>query len=319
MTWTLHAQRSSSGALPTTTMPAQVCYIFYKNNVRISAYKGAGLVTQVQRPDSNGLKTEETTPKRSTAHYWVRLRLHIISAVLLGQRVCEWILVWLSVCARLLLGSDGRHRRGQRHHTRHGCAVHIYDQCHHCRRINVCTDRRFGGHCAVEHRHAESQRRRRMDAVREYLRQRDISEELTEKVLNYYDYCYTRHISQHDEQILEDIHSALKEKLDLEMNQQLLQKVPRFKQLPEALLLILIHSLISRIYLPNELVYMIGERASVEWDGSVSRARECESRKYERTTPKRRRAVHGLMTDAHLCIYYFIFHCDLCLFISFCI
>eukprot|EP01084_Bolivina_argentea_P161689 281455_1 len=108
----------------------------------------------------------------------------------------------------------------------------------------------------------DSQRRRRIDAVREYLRQRSISEELTEKVLNYYDYCYTRHISQHDEAILEDIHSALKEKLDLEMNQQLLQKVPRFKQLPEALLLILIHSLISRIYLPNELVYMIGERAS---------------------------------------------------------
>eukprot|EP01083_Nonionella_stella_P013006 36735_1 len=108
----------------------------------------------------------------------------------------------------------------------------------------------------------DSQRRRRMDAVREYLRQRDISEELTEKVLNYYDYCYTRHISQHDGAILEDIHSALKEKLDLEMNQQLLQKVPRFKQLPEALLLILIHSLVSRIYLPNELVYMIGERAS---------------------------------------------------------
>lgn len=108
----------------------------------------------------------------------------------------------------------------------------------------------------------DSQRRRRMDAVREYLRQRDISEALTEKVLNYYDYCYTRHISQHDEAILEDIHSALKEKLDLEMNQQLLQKVPRFQQLPDQLLLILIHSLISRIYLPNELVFMIGERAS---------------------------------------------------------
>eukprot|EP01083_Nonionella_stella_P013005 36732_1 len=108
----------------------------------------------------------------------------------------------------------------------------------------------------------DSQRRRRIDAVREFLRQRAISEELTEKVLNYYDYCYTRHISQQDEVILTDIHSALKEKLDLEMHQQLLQKVPRFKQLAEGLQLVLIHSLQSRIYLPNELVYMIGERSS---------------------------------------------------------
>ena len=42
-----------------------------------------------------------------------------------------------------------------------------------------------------------------------------------------------------------------------QVNQQLLQKVPRFQMLPDALLLVLIHSLISRIYLPNEIVLMI--------------------------------------------------------------
>ena len=67
---------------------------------------------------------------------------------------------------------------------------------------------------------------------------------------------------KHDENVLAEIHSALKEKLDLEVNQQLLSRVPRFKQLPDGLLLVLIHSLVSRIYLPNELVYLIGERAS---------------------------------------------------------
>ena len=108
----------------------------------------------------------------------------------------------------------------------------------------------------------DSQRRRRMDAVREYLRQRDVSPELSDKILNYYDYCMSRHITEHDENVLTEIHSALKEKLDLEVNQQLLNKVPRFKNLPDGLLLVLIHSLVSRIYLPNELVYLIGERAS---------------------------------------------------------
>ena len=44
------------------------------------------------------------------------------------------------------------------------------------------------------------------------------------------------------------------------MNQQLLQRVPRFRQLPDSVLLILIHSLMSRIYLPNEIVFLFGER-----------------------------------------------------------
>ena len=108
----------------------------------------------------------------------------------------------------------------------------------------------------------DSQRIRRMDSVREYLRQRRVSDELTETIMSYYDYCYTRHITEHDEKILKDIHSALKEELDLEIFQQLLQKVPRFTLLPDALLLVLIHSLLTRIYLPNEIVYLIGERAN---------------------------------------------------------
>ena len=72
----------------------------------------------------------------------------------------------------------------------------------------------------------------------------------------------SRHITEADENVLTEIHSSLKEKLDLEVNQQLLNRVPRFRNLPDGLLLVLIHSLVSRIYLPNELVYLIGERAS---------------------------------------------------------
>ncbi|ETO30490.1 cyclic nucleotide-binding protein [Reticulomyxa filosa] len=130
----------------------------------------------------------------------------------------------------------------------------------------------------------EGKKRRRIEAVKEYLRQRNVSEELTDQIIDYYEYCYTRHISNFDEQMLEDIHSGLQEQLQLEMNQQLLSKqfsnhflfstkqhrplpkkkskVPRFKELPDQLLLILIHSLVSRIYLPNEVVFLIGERAS---------------------------------------------------------
>ena len=108
----------------------------------------------------------------------------------------------------------------------------------------------------------DSQRKRRMDSVCEHLRQRDVSPELSDMILNYYDYSMPRHITEADENVLTETHFTLKEKLDLEVNLQLLTKVTRFKQLPDGLLLVLIHSFVSRIYLPNELVYLIGEKAS---------------------------------------------------------
>ena len=83
-----------------------------------------------------------------------------------------------------------------------------------------------------------------MDAVSEYQWQRDASPELSDKILNYYGYCGLRHITEYDENVLTEIHSAIKEKINLEVNQQLLTKVTRFKQLLDGLLLVLIHSLI---------------------------------------------------------------------------
>ena len=52
---------------------------------------------------------------------------------------------------------------------------------------------------------------------------------LTEKIFNYYDYCYTETFTKHDENVLFEIHSASEGKLDLEAYQQLLTKAPRFK------------------------------------------------------------------------------------------
>ncbi|NRA59291.1 MAG: hypothetical protein HRU13_14365 [Phycisphaerales bacterium] len=107
-----------------------------------------------------------------------------------------------------------------------------------------------------------SQRKRRMDSMCEYLRQRDVSPELSDIILDYYDYCMLSHITEDDESVLTEIHYELKEKLGLEVNQQLLTEVPSSEQLPDGLLLMLIHSLVSRIYLPDERVSLIGEKAS---------------------------------------------------------
>jgi len=70
-----------------------------------------------------------------------------------------------------------------------------------------------------------------------------------------------RHITSYDDSIINDIHPTLKDQLDLEINKQLLDKVDRFRSLPEAILLMLIHSLESRIFLPDEIVFLIGESA----------------------------------------------------------
>eukprot|EP01083_Nonionella_stella_P273699 928691_1 len=107
-----------------------------------------------------------------------------------------------------------------------------------------------------------AQKKRTIDSVKEYFHQRGINEELTNKVVAYYDYCYDRHITRYDSSILHDIHPTLKEQLQLASNKRLLYKVQAFQCLPEAIVLMLIHSLESRIYLPSEIVYLVGEAAN---------------------------------------------------------
>ena len=64
-----------------------------------------------------------------------------------------------------------------------------------------------------------------MDAVREYLRQSDVMPEISDKTLNYYGCCMSRRITKYDENVLTETNLALKEKIDLEVNQQLLTKI----------------------------------------------------------------------------------------------
>ena len=76
-------------------------------------------------------------------------------------------------------------------------------------------------------------KRRRIDSVKQYFKQRGINEELTTKVVAYYNYCHDRHITSHDENILKDVHPMLKDQCDLEINSSLLDKVERFQICPK--------------------------------------------------------------------------------------
>ena len=82
-------------------------------------------------------------------------------------------------------------------------------------------------------------------------------------MIRYYDYCYDRHISREDQVLLSDVHSLIREELDLALNQKLVQKVPRFQDIGEDCLLALIHIMISKVYLPREVVYLAGERGTL--------------------------------------------------------
>ena len=56
------------------------------------------------------------------------------------------------------------------------------------------------------------------------------------------------------------MHSSLKQELDLQLNKKLLKRVPRFQGVEETILLSLIRCLHSRIYLPQEIIYLVGEK-----------------------------------------------------------
>jgi len=107
----------------------------------------------------------------------------------------------------------------------------------------------------------DGKRRRNINQIQDYLRQRECNETLVKKIIDYYEYCHDRHITGHDEALLSEMHSSLKEELDLGLNKRLLKSIPRFQSIGLKCLLCMIKQLKSRVYLPQEIIFFIRERA----------------------------------------------------------
>jgi len=107
----------------------------------------------------------------------------------------------------------------------------------------------------------KSWKSRRINQIKQYLKQRAVPDDFVNEIISYYEYRWCRNLdNQDDVDIFKGLHTTLKRSLQLAVNSQLVAKVPMFRDITETCLENLIKSLEARIYLPGEWVLMKGER-----------------------------------------------------------
>ncbi|CEO99113.1 hypothetical protein PBRA_001018 [Plasmodiophora brassicae] len=105
-----------------------------------------------------------------------------------------------------------------------------------------------------------AEKKLRMEAMLQFMRQRNVDKDLQERILDYYDYKF--HNTSVNEDLLNELHTTLKMKLDLVLNRKLINNVPMFKDLSRNCILSIIKKLRPKIYLPKEFICVKGEKGT---------------------------------------------------------
>ncbi|CEO99112.1 Cyclic nucleotide-binding domain-containing protein [Plasmodiophora brassicae] len=101
------------------------------------------------------------------------------------------------------------------------------------------------------------EKRTKLERIYQFLKARDIDRTLQTRILDYYDYAYDNTL--HGVELLDDLHSALKIRLDLALNQKLINNVPMFRNLSRNCILSIIERLHLKMFLPKEYICLKGE------------------------------------------------------------
>jgi hypothetical protein len=99
----------------------------------------------------------------------------------------------------------------------------------------------------------------RVEAVTQYLRQRNVPNDLKSRVKNYYDYMWERRRGLHEEAFLKDLPVPLRLEIMHHLTSELLDKVPLFKYASPSLKNILLMALSLRTYGPEDYIVHQGE------------------------------------------------------------
>ncbi|MES1909051.1 MAG: hypothetical protein MHM6MM_001862 [Cercozoa sp. M6MM] len=108
----------------------------------------------------------------------------------------------------------------------------------------------------------EGEKRRKMEQLTQFMKQRHVNPHLQQQILEYYEYRWSRSLDDSNNEMLKDLHYGLWEDLQIDVNQKLIRKVPMFRETNQLTVLALINKLQSRIFLPGEVIYIYGERAN---------------------------------------------------------
>jgi hypothetical protein len=104
----------------------------------------------------------------------------------------------------------------------------------------------------------KTQRRQLMDRIITYMKKRKLPTYFQRIILDFYDYMSEKHS---EEGILTDLPQTIQLRLSLLLNRELVKNIPLLKQLELNTIISLMQTLQSRMYLPGEYVFKIGDRA----------------------------------------------------------
>lgn len=99
----------------------------------------------------------------------------------------------------------------------------------------------------------------RIEALNQYLRSRDVPQDLNEKVRNYYEYLWAHHRGVKEDTLFDDLPTPFRLDILRHVTRELLEKVPLFRFCSPALRNVLLVSLKPLIYIPDGYIVREGE------------------------------------------------------------
>ena len=102
-------------------------------------------------------------------------------------------------------------------------------------------------------------RRRKMDAVNEYLIRHRVPKSLTRRIRDYYDYMFAARHAFGEQNLLNDLPRSLQIRLNVSMNHRRIRKIPIFDSVPDECVLAIIEKLKSVVTIPGEYIVNSGE------------------------------------------------------------
>ena len=107
-----------------------------------------------------------------------------------------------------------------------------------------------------------AEKRQKMEAIKQYMRQRHVPRDLQKRIREYYEYMWSSHQSLNEKEggIISDMHHTLRLELHIALNRKLIQNIPMFKAISDSDCLIdLIEKLEPRICIPGEFICLEGD------------------------------------------------------------
>jgi CRP-like cAMP-binding protein len=106
---------------------------------------------------------------------------------------------------------------------------------------------------------AKSAHKEKVERINTFLKYKNIPVQLHRRVNNYYDYLWESRRGYNESHVIEELPLSLKTQITIQMNRDLIKKVPLFKGAPESFLKEVILNLEPVIFTPGDYIMKAGE------------------------------------------------------------